>query len=36
VNRRLSDLVTRWPVTVTYLLFCMAVVVGVLLLEVRR
>ena len=37
MNRhRLSDLVTRYPISVTYLLFCAAVVAVVLMLEVHR
>ena len=36
MNRhRLTDLIVRYPISVTYLLFCMAIVAVVLLLEVR-
>lgn len=36
MNRRLTDLIARYPISVVYLLFCVAIVAGVLLLEVRR
>ncbi len=36
MNRhRLTDLIARYPVSVTYLLFCMAIVAAVAYLEAR-
>jgi len=34
-RNRLTDLIARYPVSVTYLLFCMAIVAVVAYLEVR-